>query len=65
MLALLVYVVVVGVAAWVIWWLIDFIGLPEPFNKVAKVIVALFAVVFLLDVLFGLVGIAPSGLRLK
>lgn len=64
MLTLLVYVIVVGAACWLLWWLVDFVGLPDPFGKVAKVIVAVFAVVFLLDTLFGITGVSPP-LRLK
>lgn len=64
LLPLLVYIVVVGVVAWLLFWIIDFVALPEPFNKVAKVVVALFAIIFLIDILLGLTGVAPS-LRLR
>ncbi len=61
MVQLLIYCIVLGLVAYLVWWLIDFVGLPEPFNKVAKVIVALFAVVFLLEIVFGLTGLIGSG----
>jgi len=38
---------------YVLWWLVGVIGLPEPFNKVAIVLIALCAVVVLLSLLFG------------
>ena len=56
LIQLLIYVLVVGVICWLCWWLVDYIGLPEPFNKVFKVIIAIFAVLFLANVLLGFVG---------
>lgn len=61
MITLLIWLVIVGVVFWLLWWFIDFVGLPEPFNKVAKVIIALVAVLILLNLLLGLIGPMPSG----
>lgn len=52
----LIYLIIIGLALWVIWWLIGYIGLPEPFNKVVRVIVALIAVIIVVDILLGLAG---------
>lgn len=52
----LIWLVIVGIICWLIWWFISYIGLPEPFNKVARVLVALIAVVFLINALLTLVG---------
>lgn len=56
MLSLVIQIVIVGLGFWLIWWLIGYAGVPEPFNKVLRVIVALFAVVFLINLLLGLTG---------
>ena len=48
--------VVVGLICWLIWWFISYIGLPEPFNKVARVLVALVALIFLINFLLGFTG---------
>lgn len=56
LISILVTLVIVGLIAFLCWWFIDFCGLPEPFNKVAKVIVALAVLVFLIDLLMGLNG---------
>lgn len=48
-------IIIIGVVAGLLWWLIDFCGTPAPFNKVAKVIVAIVAVVFLVNMLMTLV----------
>jgi len=52
-LNLLVTIIVLGLVFWIFWWLLAKIALPEPFNKVATVLLAVAAVVVLLSVLFG------------
>lgn len=47
----LITLVVVGLILWLLHWFISYVGLPEPFAKVAKVILALVAVVFLINLL--------------
>jgi len=56
MLSLLITIIIVGVICWLVWWFIGYVGLPEPFNKVARVLVALFALIFLINLLLGLGG---------
>ena len=56
MLTLLVTLVVAGLIFWLLWWFIGVCGLPEPFNKIARVLIALVAVVFLINLLLGLNG---------
>jgi len=51
-----VWVIIAGVIFWLVNWLITYAGVPEPFNKVAKVIVAIVAVVFLVNALLTIVG---------
>jgi len=63
LIGLLVTVVILGVVFYVLWWLVGVIGLPEPFNKVAMVLIALIAVVILLSLLFG--GINLPTLRFR
>lgn len=50
-------VLVVGLIFWLATWLIDFVRVPEPFNKVARAAVAFAAVLFLIGVLLHLVGV--------
>lgn len=49
-------VVVVALIFWLLNWLITYCGVPEPFNKVLRVVLAVFAVIFLINELLGLVG---------
>ena len=51
-----VWVIIAGIIFWLVNWLITYAGVPEPFNKVAKVIVAIVAVVFLVNALLTIVG---------
>lgn len=41
-------IIVAGLVFWLLWWLIGYVGLPEPFNKVARVILAVLAVFVLI-----------------
>jgi hypothetical protein len=52
----LIYLVCVGVVFWLLWWLLQYCQVPEPFNKVGRIILALAAVVFLINLLLGLAG---------
>ena len=51
-----IWVIVVGVIFGLLWWLINYVGLPEPFAKVARVILAILAVLVLIDALLRLTG---------
>jgi len=56
LLSLLVTLVIVGLICYLLWWFVGYIGLPAPFDKVARVIVALIALIFLLNVLMSMMG---------
>ncbi len=55
-LNLLVWIMVVALICWLLWWLIGYMGLPEPFDKVLRVIVGFLAVLFLINAILSLVG---------
>lgn len=56
LLNLVILVVIGGVIFWLIWWFVDYIGVPEPWNKVARVLIGLAALVFLIKILLSLIG---------
>lgn len=60
LLNVVVVLVVVGLIFWLIWWFIGFVGIPEPFNKVARVIVGLVALIFAVSILLQLVGVSTG-----
>ena len=55
-MSLIVTLVIAALIFWVLWWGLSTIGLPEPFNKILKVILIVAVVIFLINVLMGLGG---------
>lgn len=55
---LLIQLVVVGLIAWLLIWFLGWVGLPEPFAKVARVVIGLVILVFLINLLLGIGGSA-------
>ncbi len=59
LITLLIYACVLAI----LWWAVTNLGLPEPFRKVAIVVVAIVAIVMLLSLTGTLGGL--NGLRLR
>lgn len=51
--------IIAGVIFWLLSWAIDYVGVPEPFRKVARVVLVLLAVFILIGLLLSLVGGQP------
>ena len=51
---LIVTLIIIGV----LFWLIDYAGVPAPFNKIAKVVLAIIGVIIVINALLGLTGSA-------
>lgn len=56
LLTVIVYLVIVGLIFWCIWWFLGYVGVPEPFNKVIRVVMGLVALLIVINLLLGLVG---------
>lgn len=56
LVSLLITVMVVGLICWLLWWLVSYIGLPAPFDKVCRVIIAIVAVLFLINAVLQVTG---------
>ena len=56
LMPILIQIIVVGLVLWLLWWLVGYVGLPDPFTKIANVLIAVVAVFFLIDLLMGLTG---------
>ncbi len=56
LLSMLFTLVVAGLIFWLIWWFLDYVAVPEPFNKVLRVLIALCVLIFLLNLLLGMGG---------
>lgn len=56
LISVLIYLVIIGLVFYAIWWFIGYVGLPEPFNKIIRVIVGLVALVVVVGLLLDLAG---------
>jgi len=53
---LFIWIVVAGLIFFVLNWLIDYAKTPEPFNRVLKVVIAIGAVLIVINALLALTG---------
>jgi hypothetical protein len=56
LVTVVVYLIVAGLIFWLLWWLINYIAPPEPFRKVANVVLAILGVLIVCSILLSLVG---------
>ena len=56
MVEIVIYLVIIGLIFWVVWWFIGYVGVPEPFNKIIRVVMGLFALLIVLNLLLGMLG---------
>jgi hypothetical protein len=56
---IIVYLIIAGVIFALLFWLISYINPPEPFKKVACVILAILAVLVIIGILLSLVSGQP------
>jgi hypothetical protein len=63
LLSLVIYLVVIGLIFWCIWWALSQFVIPEPFNKVIRVVLGLVALIIVINLLLGLLGTPLFNLR--
>lgn len=54
-----ILLIITGIVWWLLWWLVSYCGIPEPFNKVARVVLAILAVLVAIGLLLSLVSGVP------
>jgi hypothetical protein len=54
-----VYLIVAGLIFGLLFWLVSYVGMPQPFDKVARVVLAVLAVLVLIGLLLSLVTGQP------
>jgi len=57
LITLVVYILVLGLVVWLLTFLIDAIPLPEPFNRVAKVVLMAVSILIVIVLLLQFAGI--------
>ncbi len=57
--SVIIYLVVAGLIFWLLWFLINYIAPPEPFRKIANVVLMVLAVLVCIGILLSLVGGQP------
>lgn len=55
-LSALVTLVIIGLIFWLLWWGLNTINPPEPFKKVATVVLVIAVCIVLINFLLGLTG---------
>lgn len=63
LLHFVVYLVIIGLVFYCVWWFLGYAGIPEPFNKVIRVVIGLVALVIVVNLLLGLTGTPLFRLR--
>ena len=56
MLGTLIYLLVVCVVIGVIWWVADYLPVPEPLNKLLKIVSIIVGVIIIIYALLNLTG---------
>jgi hypothetical protein len=54
--SVVLYLVVGGLIFWLLWFLVAYVNPPEPFKKIANVVLMLLAVLVVIGILLSLVG---------
>ena len=49
LISLLITIIILGLVAWLVFWALAEFGLPEPFAKIARVLVVIIIVLYLLQ----------------
>lgn len=60
MIQTLIYLLVVCVVIGLVWWVVDYLPVPEPLNKLIKVVSIVIGVIVIIYALLGLTGQVPS-----
>lgn len=57
MIHTLVYILIIAVVIGLIWWVVDYLPVPEPLNKLVKVISMVIGVIVIIYALLTIAGV--------
>jgi hypothetical protein len=63
LIALAIYIIVIGLIVWLLLWAIQQVPLPAPFGQVARVLIIVIAVLIVCYLLLGLISSGVPKLR--
>lgn len=63
MIHTLIYILVIGVIIGVIWWVVDYLPVPPPLNKLLKVVSIVIGAIAIIYALLGMAGAPLPGLN--
>jgi hypothetical protein len=58
LIGLILLCVIVGVVVWLALWVIDQLGVPDPFNRIARVLIVVVGVVIILVRAMAILGVS-------
>ena len=56
MINTLFYILIIGVVVGIIWWVMDYLPVPEPLNKLIKVLAIVIGAIAIIYALMGMAG---------
>jgi len=59
MINTLIMLLVVAIIIGMVWWLCDYLPVPEPLNKLIKIVSIVIGVIVIIYALLGIAGMAP------
>jgi hypothetical protein len=60
MINTLIYLLIVCVVIGIVWWVADYLPVPQPLNKLIKVVSIVIGCIIIIYALLGLAGMAPN-----
>ena len=60
MLSNLIYVLIIAVVVGLVWWVVDYLPVPEPLGKLVKILSIVIGVIAIIIVLLRLGGVAVT-----
>jgi multisubunit Na+/H+ antiporter MnhB subunit len=60
MLNILIYVLVIAVVVGLVWWVADYLPVPQPLNKLIKIVAIVVGVIAVIYALLALPGAFPG-----
>jgi hypothetical protein len=61
LVSVVIFFLIVGLVVWLLLWLIDYVPVPQPFNRVARIVIVVLAVLLVISKLLQIGGVNIIG----